>query len=86
MVLDDATSAVDQATNAQIKKNLQKLRHNKTTLIISQRVTNVMNCDEIIVLEDGKLTAQGTHAELLQKSNFYRDLIQTQLGDVDFDA
>lgn len=86
LVLDDATSAVDQATNAQIKKNLQKLRHNKTTLIISQRVTNVMNCDKIIVLEDGKLTAQGTNEELLRKSNFYRDLIQTQLGDVDFDA
>jgi len=86
LVLDDATSAVDQTTNAQIKHNLRQLRSNKTTLIISQRVTNVMDCDEIIVLEDGKLTARGTHQELLKKSNFYRNLIQTQLGDVDFDA
>ena len=86
LVLDDATSAVDQTTNAEIKHNLKKLRQNKTTLIISQRVTNVMDCDQIIVLKDGKLTAQGTHQELLQKSPFYRDLIQTQLGDVDFDA
>lgn len=86
LVLDDVTSAVDQTTNAQIKHNLRQLRTNKTTLIISQRVTNVMDCDEIIVLEDGKLTARGTHQELLKKSNFYRNLIQTQLGDVDFDA
>ncbi|MFC6177088.1 ABC transporter ATP-binding protein [Companilactobacillus huachuanensis] len=86
LVLDDATSAVDQSTNAQIKHNLKQLRTNKTTLIISQRVTNVMDCDEIIVLEDGKLTASGTHKELLKKSSFYRSLIQTQLGDVDFDA
>lgn len=86
LVLDDATSAVDQATNARIKHNLKKLRAKQTTLIISQRVTNVMDCDEIIVLKDGKLTAQGTHEELLRQSPFYRDLIKTQLGDVDFDA
>lgn len=80
LVMDDATSAVDQGRNAQIKTQLEKTRAQKTTVIISQRVTNVMDCDQIIVLADGKLTAQGTHAELLQQSEFYRDLVQTQLG------
>jgi len=49
-------------------------------VIISQRVTNVMACDQIIVLADGKLVAQGTHAELVQRSDFYRQLVHTQLG------
>lgn len=80
LVMDDATSAVDQETNAEIKARLERDRAKQTTVIISQRVTNVMDCDQIIVLTDGKLTAQGTHAELLQQSEFYRDLVQTQLG------
>jgi len=82
LVLDDATSAVDQTTNAEIKHNLEKIRHDRTTLIISQRVTNVMDCKQIIVLEDGKLTASGNHQELMSKSKFYRNLVKTQLGDV----
>ncbi len=80
LVLDDATSAVDQTTNATIKANLTTARAHRTTIIISQRVTNVINCDQIIVLADGRLTASGTHAELMQRSAFYRDLVQTQLG------
>jgi ABC-type multidrug transport system fused ATPase/permease subunit len=84
LVLDDATSAVDQTTNALIKQRLGKLRQNKTTLIVSQRVTNIMDCDKILVLQDGQITALGTHQQLLQQSQFYRQLVQTQMGDVDF--
>ncbi|KRN26404.1 ABC transporter ATP-binding protein [Secundilactobacillus similis] len=80
LVLDDATSAVDQVTNARIKQRLQQTRAGKTTLIISQRVTNVMDCQQIIVLTDGQISAQGTHDELMQRSTFYRDLVTTQLG------
>ncbi|MQS96818.1 ABC transporter transmembrane domain-containing protein [Companilactobacillus halodurans] len=80
LVLDDATSAVDQTTNALIKDNLEKLRYDKTTLIISQRVTNVMDCQQIIVLDDGHLEACGTHEQLLKESKFYHDLVKTQLG------
>lgn len=80
LVLDDATSAVDQETNARIKQRLQQTRADKTTLIISQRVTNVMDCQQIIVMTDGRISARGTHQELLQRSDFYRDLVKTQLG------
>lgn len=80
LVLDDATSAVDQVTNARIKQRLQQTRTGKTTLIISQRVTNVMDCQQIIVLTDGQISAKGTHDELMQRSTFYRDLVTTQLG------
>lgn len=84
LVLDDATSAVDQSTNAKIKQRLEKLRHNKTTIIISQRVTNIMDCDQIIVLKNGRLISQGTHQELLKQPDFYRQLVKTQMGDVNF--
>ena len=80
LVMDDATSAVDQETNARIKTRLDEARAGKTTLVISQRITNVMGCHEIIVLEDGKLVARGTHDELMQTSPFYKQLVQTQLG------
>ncbi|WP_125588090.1 ABC transporter ATP-binding protein [Companilactobacillus jidongensis] len=80
LVMDDATSAVDQETNARIKNRLEKYRKNKTTIIISQRVTNVMDCNQIIVLINGRISASGTHKELLKESTFYRQLVQTQLG------
>lgn len=84
LVMDDATSAVDQETNSQIKEHLEKLRQNKTTIIISQRVTNVLDCDQIIVLENGRITASGNHQELLKQSKFYRELVTTRMGDVNF--
>lgn len=73
LVLDDATSAA-------IKSRLREQRADKTTLIISQRVTNVIDCDQILVLNNGRLEAIGTHAELMQQSPFYRQLVTTQLG------
>lgn len=80
VVLDDATSAVDQSTNAEIKRQLARARHHQTTVIISQRVTNVIDCDEIIVLEAGKITARGDSQTVYQNSPFYRQLVDTQLG------
>ncbi|WP_125711011.1 ABC transporter ATP-binding protein [Lacticaseibacillus porcinae] len=80
VVLDDATSAVDQNTNAQIKARLAQARQHQTTVIISQRVTNVIDCDEIIVLEAGKITARGDSDTVYQTSPFYRQLVDTQLG------
>lgn len=80
VVLDDATSAVDQSTNAEIKQQLAHARQHQTTVIISQRVTNVIDCDEIIVLEAGKIIARGDSQTVYQTSPFYRQLVDTQLG------
>lgn len=80
LIMDDATSAVDQETNARIKARLMADRAHRTTIIISQRVTNVMDCDQILVLTDGQVSGIGTHAELLKQSAFYRQLVETQLG------
>lgn len=80
LVMDDATSAVDQETNARIKERLNQTRSGKTTIIISQRVTNVLDCQQIIVVDGGKIVADGTHAELMQQSAFYKQLVDTQLG------
>ncbi|WP_125704698.1 ABC transporter ATP-binding protein [Lacticaseibacillus daqingensis] len=80
LVLDDATSAVDQTTNATIQRRLMQARANRTTVIISQRVANLMHAQEILVLQGGRITARGTHAELLRISPFYAQLVQTQLG------
>lgn len=80
LVMDDATSAVDQETNTEIQDALVKARRNRTTIIISQRVPNIMDCDQIIVMQNGQITARGTHTELVKSSPFYAQLVQTQLG------
>ncbi len=80
LVMDDATSAVDQETNTAIQDALVKNRRNRSTIIISQRVPNIMDCDQIIVMQNGRITARGTHDELVKSSPFYAQLVQTQLG------
>ncbi|WP_054651696.1 ABC transporter ATP-binding protein [Lacticaseibacillus pantheris] len=81
LVLDDITSAVDQETNAVIQRRLQVNRAHRTTMIISQRISNLVDCDQIIVLEGGRITGQGTHQELIQTSTFYRRLVAAQFGE-----
>ncbi|KRN20763.1 ABC transporter ATP-binding protein [Lacticaseibacillus camelliae] len=86
LVFDDATSAVDQTTNARIQQRLVEHRRGRTTLIISQRVANLLQCDQILVMQEGRLAARGTHQELLASSPFYAQLVETQLGGGRFDA
>ncbi|KRM87735.1 abc-type multidrug transport system, atpase and permease component [Lacticaseibacillus thailandensis DSM 22698 = JCM 13996] len=81
LVLDDITSAVDQETNARIQQRLRTSRRGRTTMIISQRISNLVDCDQIIVLEGGRITGRGTHAELIRTSSFYRRLVAAQFGE-----
>ncbi|MDU5503558.1 MAG: ABC transporter ATP-binding protein [Anaerococcus vaginalis] len=82
LILDDAMSAVDANTEKNILKNLEKYRKNKTTIIISHRISQVQNCDNIIVLENGKIVEMGNHYELMRNGKWYKDQYENQiLGD-----
>lgn len=78
MILDDSTSAVDTATDAQIRKGLKQLDKNMTTIIIAQRISSVEDCDKIVVLDDGKINAVGTHKELLKSCSIYQEVYHSQ--------
>ena len=81
LILDDSTSAVDMETEAKIQKALDRLMENRTTFIVAQRINTVLNADKIVVLENGRVAAQGTHQELLAASSAYQDIYYSQLGD-----
>lgn len=86
LILDDSTSAVDTATDAKIRKAFAEEIPNTTKLIIAQRISSVQNADRIIVLNNGVLDAFGTHEELLESNEIYRDVYESQTsGSGDFD-
>lgn len=78
MILDDSTSAVDTATDAQIRKGLKELSADMTTIIIAQRLSSVQDCDKIVILDDGKINAVGTHEELLATNSIYQEIYRSQ--------
>lgn len=78
MIMDDSTSAVDTATDAQIRHALKTEVEGMTTIIIAQRVSSIMDADKIIVMDDGKILDMGTHEELLHSSEIYRELYESQ--------
>jgi ATP-binding cassette subfamily B protein len=80
LVLDDCTSAVDMATENEIKKSLKKFSENLICIVIAQRITSIMNCDNIIVLDNGKIAGQGSHRALMDKCDVYKDIFHSQLG------
>ena len=82
LILDDSTSSVDLATEGQIQAALDLLMKNRTSFVIAQRITTVMNADQILVLDKGKIVARGKHAELLEENEIYAEIYSSQLiGD-----
>lgn len=77
MILDDSTSAVDTATDAKIRAGLKQLT-GMTTIIIAQRISSIAECDKIIVLDDGKINAVGTHEQLLESCAIYQEVYHSQ--------
>lgn len=81
LILDDALSAVDAVTEAQILKTLKTIRKGKTTLIISHRISAIADADQIIVMENGRICEQGNHRKLLEKGGVYYEIYKDQTKD-----
>jgi ABC-type multidrug transport system fused ATPase/permease subunit len=81
LVLDDATSSVDASTEQAIKRALREVMAGRTTFVIAHRLSTIALADEIVVLEEGRLAARGTHAELLDRSELYAEIASKGLPD-----
>ena len=80
LILDDSTSSVDVETETRIQEALAAQAEGRTTLVVAQRISTVLKADRIVVLEKGRIAAQGTHAELMAASPIYREIFDSQLG------
>ena len=78
LILDDSTSAVDTATDAKIREGFKENHGDVTTLIVAQRISSIQHADKIIVLDDGKINAIGTHDELLETNEIYSEVYKSQ--------
>lgn len=78
LLLDEATSSLDSESEALIQDGLDKLRQDRTTFVIAHRLSTIMSADQILVIEDGRIVEQGTHAELLTRQGRYRQLYEKQ--------
>jgi len=81
LILDDSTSSVDVETESKIQDALDGLMEDRTSFVIAQRISTVLNADKILVLDDGQIAAEGTHEELMTSSPIYREIYESQLGN-----
>ena len=81
LILDDTTSAVDMETEKYIQESLQKLDFNCTKIIIAQRISTTKMADKILILQDGRITEEGSHEELIAKKGYYYELVKLQTGE-----
>jgi ATP-binding cassette subfamily B protein len=80
LILDEATSNVDTRTEIRIQEAMRRLMKDKTCFVIAHRLSTIQNADLILVMEDGKLKEQGTHASLLEKNGVYAGMYRSQFG------
>ncbi len=83
LILDDSTSAVDVATETRIQAGLLDVAKDTTMFIVAQRISTVLVADKIVVLRDGEIAAEGSHVELIESSDLYREIYESQLGTLD---
>ena len=85
LILDDTTSALDLITEKKVLNNIMTSLPNATKIIVSQRIASIKECDQIIVLDYGKISGIGTHEELLKSNDLYRSISESQLKVVDYE-
>lgn len=85
LIFDEATSALDNITERELSDEIQALAGKKTLIIVAHRLTTIMGCDLIYVMDQGRIVASGTHAELLEKSALYRDMNSTDRSEMRVD-
>jgi ABC-type multidrug transport system, ATPase and permease components len=81
LILDDSTSSVDVETETKIQDALKDWMDDSTVFVVAQRISTVLHADNIVVVDQGKIVAQGTHSELMQSSPVYREIYTSQLGE-----
>lgn len=81
LILDDSTSAVDVETETKIQDAMKTWLKDSTSFVVAQRISTVLHADKILVVDEGKIVAQGTHSELMQTSKVYQEIYDSQLGD-----
>jgi len=81
LILDDSTSSVDVETETRIQSALEEIMRDRTSFVVAQRISTVLNADKIIVIDKGEIAAEGTHAELMLSSPIYQEIYDSQLGN-----
>jgi ATP-binding cassette subfamily B protein len=81
LILDEATSNVDTRTEVLIQEAMARLRHGRTSFVIAHRLSTIRNADTIVVMNDGRIVEQGSHAELMERRGFYYDLYASQFAN-----
>jgi ATP-binding cassette, subfamily B, multidrug efflux pump len=80
LIMDDSTSSVDVETETKIQGALQKIMQGRTSFVVAQRISTVLTADKIVVIDKGRIAAEGTHAQLMQTSPIYQEIFDSQLG------
>lgn len=81
LIFDDSFSALDFKTDAKLRKELAKITKDKTVFIVAQRISTIMNADQIVVLDEGKVVGLGTHQDLMKKCDVYKEIALSQLSE-----
>jgi len=78
LILDDSSSALDYATDAKLRMGLKKMKNTGALVVVSQRTSSIQHADKIIVMDDGQIAGMGTHNELLETCELYKEIHRTQ--------
>jgi ATP-binding cassette subfamily B protein len=81
LILDDSTSSVDVETETKIQEAMREWMKDSTVFVVAQRISTVLHADKIVVVDQGKIVAQGTHNDLMQSSPVYQEIYASQLGE-----